>query len=357
MATFIKRGKSWQAQVRRKGAKPISKSFRTKAMAQDWARKIEDEMVRGVHIDTREASKMTVGDLLDWYMAEIVPLNKSQAFHLTNCRTIKADDISRLTLDLLSPSDVLEYVKRRRSTITRLGRPVETSTVRKEVNTLAKALTSVVTLRGIRLHSNPVNEARQILGATKVLTPPSPRRRRLEGDEEGRLLNAMARTKEAKFAVLVALASGLRLSEIIRIRREQIIRRNGLPFLDLPDTKTGRGYEIPLAPVAAEILEALPVSVDGRLFRNRPDSISQAFARATRRAGIADLRFHDLRREALTRLFERGYTVPEVMAISHHEDPATLLKVYTAVENAKVAKKLSSGRSFGFHKEFGNRLS
>ncbi len=318
-------------------------------MAQDWARGIEDEMVRGVHIDTREAGKISVGDLLDWYAAEIVPLNKSQAFHLTNCRTLKADDISRLALDRLTPQYILDYVKRRRSTITRLGKPVETSTIRKEVNTLTKAMTSAIALRGIRIKSNPVLEARQILGATKALTPPPPRRRRLETGEEERLLDALARTKEAKFAVLVALASGLRLGEITKIRRKQVIRRNGLPFLDLTDTKTGQAYDIPLSPVAAEVLEALPVSIDGRLFRNRPDSISQAFARAAKRAGIEDLRFHDLRRESLTRLFEHGYTVPEVMAISHHEDPATLLKIYTAVQSAKVAEKLSSGCFFGLH--------
>jgi len=37
MASIRKRGDRWQAQVRRKGSKPLSKTFKLKADAERWA--------------------------------------------------------------------------------------------------------------------------------------------------------------------------------------------------------------------------------------------------------------------------------------------------------------------------------
>ena len=78
-------------------------------------------------------------------------------------------------------------------------------------------------------------------------------------------------------------------------------------------------------------------------FTIRSDTVSQAFARAVKRAGLKDLRLTDLRHEALSRLFEQGFNVPEVMAISGHSTPDVLLKVYAQVEGEKVGEKLRAG--------------
>ena len=58
-----------------------------------------------------------------------------------------------------------------------------------------------------------------------------------------------------------------------------------------------------------------------------------------RRAGIKDLRFHDLRHEAVSRLFEKGLTVPEVSIISGHKDPRMLFK-YTHPKIQTILAKL-----------------
>ena len=57
-----------------------------------------------------------------------------------------------------------------------------------------------------------------------------------------------------------------------------------------------------------------------KLFELKPDSVSQAFRRACKRVEITDLRFHDLRHEAVSRLFEKGLSVPQVAMISGHQD-------------------------------------
>jgi len=68
-------------------------------------------------------------------------------------------------------------------------------------------------------------------------------------------------------------------------------------------------------------------------------AVKQAFQNARKRAGIEDLRFHDLRHEAVTRLFEKGLHPIEVASISGHKD-MRMLQRYTHLEASKLAEKL-----------------
>ena len=52
MATFVEtQTGTWKGIVRRRGWPSTIKTFRTKQDATDWARRVEDEMVRGVDMD------------------------------------------------------------------------------------------------------------------------------------------------------------------------------------------------------------------------------------------------------------------------------------------------------------------
>ena len=55
------------------------------------------------------------------------------------------------------------------------------------------------------------------------------------------------------------------------------------------------------------------------IFPYDPRSVGAAFTRACHVLGINDLRFHDLRHEATSRLFERGYQIHEVAQFTLHE--------------------------------------
>ncbi len=61
MATIVKApSKAWKAVIRRKGWPTVSKSFRTRRDAEDWASLTEDEMIRGVHIKRSPSESMTI---------------------------------------------------------------------------------------------------------------------------------------------------------------------------------------------------------------------------------------------------------------------------------------------------------
>ena len=70
------------------------------------------------------------------------------------------------------------------------------------------------------------------------------------------------------------------------------------------------------------------VYADDRVFPISAGSLEQAWRRLCERAGVTGLRFHDLRHEAVSRLFEKGLNVIEVSTISGHRE-LKMLRRYT----------------------------
>ena len=68
------------------------------------------------------------------------------------------------------------------------------------------------------------------------------------------------------------------------------------------------------------------------------NAIRLAWERLKKKAEVTDLRFHDLRHEAISRFFEMGLSVPEVALISGHRDPRMLFR-YTHLKAEEVGKK------------------
>ena len=70
-----------------------------------------------------------------------------------------------------------------------------------------------------------------------------------------------------------------------------------------------------------------------------PNGLRLAWDRLRSRAGLYDLRFHDLRHEAISRFFELGLNTPEVAVISGHKDPRMLFR-YTHLRAVDLVNRL-----------------
>jgi integrase len=85
-----------------------------------------------------------------------------------------------------------------------------------------------------------------------------------------------------------------------------------------PRAKIGNHRQFKFTPEAWGIVQSQPRTSEC-IFPYNPKSVGAAFTRACGILGISDLRFHDLRHEATSRLFERGYAIHEVAQFTLHE--------------------------------------
>ena len=127
----------------------------------------------------------------------------------------------------------------------------------------------------------------------------------------------------------------MRRSEILNLRWVDVDLDSG--FASLFDTKNGEDRRVPLTKTARYVLSRLPRK-DERVFPISANCVRLAWERCRNKAGISDLRFHDLRHEAVSRFFEMGMSVPEVALISGHKDVRQLFR-YTHLNPTNVFKK------------------
>ena len=97
---------------------------------------------------------------------------------------------------------------------------------------------------------------------------------------------------------------------------------------------------MPLTTKAAQVLAAQRQRNDTTSpFPVTPNGFRLVWNRLRSRAGLSDLRFHDLRHEAISCFFELGLNIPEVAVISGHKDPRMLLR-YTHLRAKELVGRL-----------------
>ena len=134
------------------------------------------------------------------------------------------------------------------------------------------------------------------------------------------------------------METAIRQGELLQVKYDDINMKNRT--LLLKDTKNSEDRLVPLSPTALDILVKNPRSEYDRIFPVTCDSLKFWFNQVRRKAKLKDFRWHDLRRFSVSRLFEKGLSVPEVQLISGHKDPRVLLNTYTKLDPVKIAKKL-----------------
>jgi integrase len=107
----------------------------------------------------------------------------------------------------------------------------------------------------------------------------------------------------------------------------------------LPMTKNGSSRVVPLSTRAIAILEALPNKGQGQVFPISYMTMNNCFVAACERAGITNLRFHDLRHTATSRLAEKLPNVIELASVTGHQT-IQMLKRYYHPSAEVLAKKL-----------------
>ncbi len=84
----------------------------------------------------------------------------------------------------------------------------------------------------------------------------------------------------------------------------------------------------------------------GRIFPHAAQSVSRAFQRATDDTAIVDLRFHDLRHDGASRLFEAGWPIERVALVTGHRD-WNMLRRYTQLRAEDFHRRQSNAEASG----------
>jgi integrase len=338
MATFRQRDSGyWQAIIRRKGHPDESRTFRTKADAEAWARDVESKIDRGVFVSASEAERTTFSDLAKAFQTDFAPMHyKTRQDNKEAWRF----QLSRLD-EFFGPYSVAAIDQklvakfrdaRLKGTASR--KAVGESTARKDIFMLSKVLGFAESERGITLpRGNPVEKIRKP-------SEGSGRDRRLSADEWKKLETQLKKSRSPFLwpAVQLAVETAMRQGELLALRWEHIDRVRGIAFL--PETKNGEARAVPLSTRVLTVLNALPRDISGNVLPVERLTLYHAFIAACKRATLEDFTFHDLRHEALSRLAERGdFSILELAEVSGHKT-LQMLKRYTHLNAERLAKKL-----------------
>lgn len=331
MASVRKRNGKWEAQVRRKGFPTISKSFHLKSDALEWSRYTEQRADRRtLPYDPKRLDAVTLRSLLERYIAEVLPRKRGKVEGILLDGFIRnQQDLCSLSLSAMTVAHFCQYRDKRLKT-------VKPATVCRELGIIQHAMEMAIREWDLPLQENPV---------AKVRKPEinNRRNRRLTSDEFKALLRSLRKCQNIYIRpmTLFAIETGMRKGEILAAKWIHLNAESRTLFL--PMTKNGDSRTVPLTLKAMRILRLLGMP-EGKsstlIFNTSEQAFKMAWQRTLKRSGIENMRFHDLRHEAISRFFERGLSVPEVALISGHKDFRMLFR-YTHLRAEDVAKKLS----------------
>jgi integrase len=329
MATIDQRSPgSWRARVRLPGFAPKTRTFDTQAQAEVWAARVERELQNGHDTIPNIHAEPTLAEALDRYEREITKDKKSQAQERRRIAQWRRRALSALKLSKLSSQHFVTFRNER------INAGTKRSTVRLDLALISHLFTIARKEWGMGYLTNPIADVRQ-LKADKW------RDRRLSAAEFERFERALdsGYNRVIPINIRFALETAARKGELLKLLWRDIDLKRRV--MTLRDTKNGDDRRVPLTQKAIELLEQLPRGEGERVFPITSDAITAAWRRIVVRAEIEDFRYHDLRHEATSRLFERGLEIMEVQRITGHKTLSMLLR-YTQMNVDRIVTRLDA---------------
>ncbi|MDE2419795.1 MAG: Arm DNA-binding domain-containing protein, partial [Gammaproteobacteria bacterium] len=249
MASIKERNGAWCAEVRRKGNKPIYRSFDTKKQAELWARRIESEMDSGLYSDKTEAERTTLSTALERYRREIIPTKSCPNQENGRIDRWLKYDICYKTLSSLKGADFSKYRDERR----KIGRAE--NTIRLELQLISHMFEIARKEWGMEYLANPLKNIRKPQGSQA-------RTRRLEIGEYEKI-HHMLSDQSNKYAVVafeLAIETSLRQGVLFQLRWEWIdlnTRMIRLPAYITNKANKGVPSVLPLSSQAVRVLQSI----------------------------------------------------------------------------------------------------
>ena len=262
----------------------------------------------------------TLAELIRWHIDAFETISKWQRSKQTHLEFLERPALGRTNALALTAAMLIDHVRSRRAD------GAGAATVANDLIWIGVVLRAARSVKELPVRPDVVQQARNACRELRLIGKPRRRTRRPTPDELARLREYFARRDERSTIRMLpvlefAICSARREAEICRLewRDNDAATRTGVVRDAKHQTdEDGNHRRFKDTPEAWAIVQGQPRTCD-YIFPYDPKSVGTAFTRACHILGIKDLRFHDLRHEATSRLFERGYQIHEVAQFTLHE--------------------------------------
>ena len=245
------------------------------------------------------------------------PMGRSKT---SNIRFLKKGKIARMPVAEIKSSDIIAHVRSRRQS------GAGPSTANNDIIWMRVILRYARAAWDLPCDLAAIDNASEVLKTEKLISKAKSRSRRPTADELDALteyfdLRDKRRSNLPRKDIMwFAIHSARRQAEITDLlfsNNDEDSQTGAVRDIKHP-TERGRVRRFKYTPEAWEIA-CRQEQRENRIYPFEPRSIGSAFRQACKMLDIHDLRFHDLRHEATSRLFEAGYSIVEVQQFTLHD--------------------------------------
>lgn len=295
-----------------------AETFNRRGAAVAWLKNREAELRQPGGIERANAKHLTLADAIDRYVREsLKEIGRTKAQVL---ESVKRYDIAAMEADDITSRDIVAFAQE-------LARTVRPQTVGNYLSHISAVFAIAGPAWGIPLDQSEMKAALAVAKSLGLTSKSEKRDRRPTLDELDKLMGYFVERQERSpdaspmhKIIAYGIFSTRRQDEIGRpLWRHLDEAGSRLLVKDMkhPGQKIGNDVWCDLPLEALALIRTMP-RTNGQIFPYSADAISAAFTRACKVLGIDDLHFHDLRHDGVSRLFEMGWNIPHVAAVSGH---------------------------------------
>jgi integrase len=299
---IYRRGKFWYIDYAYKGRRVRKRIGQSKKVAELTLKDIEVKIAKGEHLGIHDNKKILFESFGNVYL-EYAKTNKADKTYELNVSNLHALNpcFHEMYLSDITPQDIERYKAERL-------KQVLPASVNRDLTCLRHMLNKAVEWG--YLSASPMK-------GVKLLKEPPGRLRFLSKDEIKRLMEELP--DSTKTVVLFALYTGLRKSEILNLKWNNIDFKNKMIIVD--KTKTNERRIIPMNNAICKELQDISRNRNGdAIFAQEKINLRKNFEAALKRADIDDFRFHDLRHTFASYLVMSGASLIAVQQLLGHKE-------------------------------------
>jgi len=352
---------AWRVELRRRGQPRITKDFRTRSQAKIWVTDTESKMDQGIFSKTHAADTTLFTQVADQYLEKKAVLNRGYGLELDQVARFKKRPFAKKFMSEITVADIEAY-----RDYLRCERKNAPGSIKRLFTNLSAIFEYAKKSMSMEHLKNPVRavELENVEDERDVI---------FVGDQEKDYFEAAQRYGRGVFIDVArfAIESTMRKSEIVGMDAVELVdgvnikrrRHDGilwhmvyldLKIIKLPASiaKTGRKRDVPLSPLAIELIKK-QMPKNGRpnpkskVFDISPDGVRNAHNRTIKAAGIVGFWFRDLRHVGTTK-WAKKLPLLQLMRVTGHKDPRMLARYYnqeaTEVADMMAVACSSSGK-------------